>query len=54
MGSRCRSADKGSESGYSLVLECLEPDEWKESIQLEDDVQVIGVTANTLGDFYVL
>jgi hypothetical protein len=43
IGSRCQAADGGSDSGYSLVFGLFEKNEWEESIQMEDDVQVSGV-----------
>jgi hypothetical protein len=42
IGSRCQSPDKGSDSGYGSVLECFEQNEFEESLQLEDDVQLRG------------
>jgi hypothetical protein len=39
---RCQAVDTDSDSGYSLVLECFEQNEFEESIQMEDDVQVSG------------
>ena len=42
IGSLCQSADGGSDSGHSLVLGLFEKNEWEESIQMEDDVQVSG------------
>ena len=32
IGSRCHSADAGSDSGYSLLLKCFEQNEFEESI----------------------
>jgi hypothetical protein len=43
IGPRCQPADGSSDSGHSLVLGLFEENEWEESIQMEDDVQVSGV-----------
>jgi len=33
-------SDKGSDSGFGSVLECFEQNEFKKSLQLEDDVRL--------------
>jgi hypothetical protein len=42
IGSRCQSADAGFDTTCSLVLGLFEKNDWEESIQMEDDVQVRG------------